>query len=66
MSASKINVAKQAMEFIQDKLTSSMIIGIGTGSTVNCFIDELGESSHLFKGAVSSSNASSKFFPKAT
>ena len=60
MSASKINVAKQAMEFIQDKLTSSMIIGIGTGSTVNCFIDELGESSHLFKGAVSSSNASSK------
>ena len=46
MSASKINVAKQAMEFIQDKLTSSMVVGIGTGSTVNCFIDELGESSH--------------------
>ena len=60
MSASKINVAKQAMEFIQDKLTSSMVVGIGTGSTVNCFIDELGESSHLFKGAVSSSNSSSK------
>ena len=60
MSASKINVAKQAMEFIQDKLTSSMVVGIGTGSTVNCFIDELGESSHLFKGAVSSSNESSK------
>jgi ribose 5-phosphate isomerase A len=60
MSASKINVAKQAISFIQDKLTPSMILGIGTGSTVNCFIEELSEFSHLFKGAVSSSNASSE------
>ena len=40
MSASKINVAKQAIDFIKDKLTSSMVLGIGTGSTVNYFIDE--------------------------
>jgi ribose 5-phosphate isomerase A len=60
MSASKIKVAKQAISFIQDKLTPSMILGIGTGSTVNCFIEELSEFSHLFKGAVSSSNASSE------
>ncbi len=60
MSASKINVAKQAISFIKDKLTPSMILGIGTGSTVNCFIEELDNYSHLFKGAVSSSNASSQ------
>jgi ribose 5-phosphate isomerase A len=60
MSASKINVAKQAIDFIKDKLTSSMVLGIGTGSTVNYFIDELDNYSHLFKGAVSSSHASSR------
>ncbi len=60
MSASKINVAKQAVSYIADKLTPNMILGIGTGSTVNCFIEELASYSNLFKGAVSSSNASSK------
>ena len=60
MSASKINVAKQAIPFIKDKLTPSMVLGIGTGSTVNCFIEELDNYSRLFKGAVSSSNASSQ------
>ena len=60
MSASKINVAKQAISFIKDKLTPSMVLGIGTGSTVNCFIEELDNYSHLFKGAVSSSNTSSQ------
>ena len=60
MSASKINVAKQAVSYIADKLTPNMILGIGTGSTVNCFIEELASYSNLFKGAFSSSNASSK------
>ena len=60
MSASKINVAKQAISFIKNKLTPSMVLGIGTGSTVNCFIEELDNYSRLFKGAVSSSNASSQ------
>jgi ribose 5-phosphate isomerase A len=32
-----------------------MILGIGTGSTVNFFIEELGEYKNLFSGAVSSS-----------
>jgi ribose 5-phosphate isomerase A len=36
-----------------------MILGIGTGSTVNFFIEELGEYKNLFSGAVSSSEASS-------
>jgi len=60
MSASKINVAKQAIELIKSKLEPKMILGIGTGSTINCFIEELGTYSHMFKGAVSSSEASSE------
>lgn len=59
MSSSKINVAKQAIDYIKDKLHPEMILGIGTGSTVNFFIEELGEYKNLFSGAVSSSNASS-------
>lgn len=59
MSSSKINVAKQAIDYIKDKLHSEMILGIGTGSTVNFFIEELGNYRNLFAGAVSSSEASS-------
>ena len=36
------------------------IIGVGTGSTVNYFIEELAKIKNLFKGAVSSSEASTK------
>ncbi|MDA9867273.1 ribose-5-phosphate isomerase RpiA [Gammaproteobacteria bacterium] len=59
MSSSKINVAKQAIDYIKDKLHPEMILGIGTGSTVNFFIEELGNYRNLFAGAVSSSEASS-------
>ena len=60
MSGSKINVAKQAIEYIKNNLHPEMILGIGTGSTVNFFIEELKEYRHKFAGAVSSSDASSK------
>jgi ribose 5-phosphate isomerase A len=59
MSSSKINVAKQAINYIKDKLHPDMVLGIGTGSTVNFFIEELGKYKNLFSGAVSSSDASS-------
>ncbi len=59
MSSSKINVAKQAIDYIKDRLHPEMILGIGTGSTVNFFIEELGAYKNLFAGAVSSSEASS-------
>lgn len=52
----KIEAAKAALKYIQD----DEIIGIGTGSTVNCFIDLLEEHKHRIKGAVSSSVASTK------
>ena len=60
MSASKISVAKKAMSHIKNKLTSNMVLGIGTGSTVNYFIDELVDYKNYFYGAVSSSEATSK------
>lgn len=52
----KIEAAKAALKYVQD----GEIIGIGTGSTVNCFIDLLAEQSHRIKAAVSSSVASTK------
>ena len=60
MSGSKINVAKQAIDYIKDKLHPEMILGIGTGSTVNFFIEELKDLRNNFAGAVSSSEASSR------
>ena len=36
------------------------IVGVGTGSTVNCFIDALATIKHTIAGAVSSSEASSQ------
>tara|TARA_B100001142_G_scaffold324802_1_gene377183 strand:- start:136 stop:774 length:639 start_codon:yes stop_codon:yes gene_type:complete len=60
MNAAKINVAKKAMDYIEKKLTQNMLLGIGTGSTVNYFIDELSKFKHHFRGAVSSSEESSK------
>jgi ribose 5-phosphate isomerase A len=59
MSSSKINVAKQAINYIKDTLHPKMILGIGTGSTVNFFIEELGAYKNFFAGAVSSSEVSS-------
>ena len=61
MSAAKISVAKKAVKYIESKISKETVLGIGTGSTVNFFIEELGNLKHHFKGAVSSSNASSEF-----
>jgi ribose 5-phosphate isomerase A len=48
--------AVAALEFVED----DMIVGVGTGSTVNHFIDGLGEIKHRIAGAVSSSEASTR------
>ena len=52
----KRQAAEKALEFLPD----SGILGIGTGSTVNHFIDLLAPIKGRFDGAVSSSDASSK------
>jgi ribose 5-phosphate isomerase A len=51
----KQRAAQAAMRYVRD----GMLIGIGTGSTVNCFIDALAASGTRVAAAVSSSNASS-------
>lgn len=53
-------VAKAALEEIRSKLEKDSVIGIGTGSTVNFFIDELAKLKYDFEGAVASSEATAK------
>ena len=60
MSAAKISVAKKAINQIEKRFTRDMVLGIGTGSTVNFFIEELSKYKNHFYGAVSSSEASTK------
>ena len=50
-------VAKASVEHIAPKLDSDSIVGVGTGSTANYFIDALAEIKHTFDGAVASSEA---------
>ena len=60
MSNSKLNASIEAIKYIKPKIDCNSVIGVGTGSTVNYFIEELAKIKHLFKGAVSSSEASTK------
>lgn len=56
----KREVAQAALDFIAPKLTPNSMLGIGTGSTANEFIDLLGESGLVFSGTVASSEASAQ------
>ncbi|MFK7160323.1 ribose-5-phosphate isomerase RpiA [Marinospirillum sp. MEB164] len=56
----KQQVALAALEVIRDQLYKDTIIGIGTGSTANFFIDALAELKFDFDGAVASSEASAE------
>lgn len=49
-------VAEAALRYVEN----DMILGVGTGSTVNCFIDALGRSGRVLEGAVSSSEETSR------
>jgi ribose 5-phosphate isomerase A len=49
-------VAKAALKFVQ----ADSIVGVGTGSTVNYFIDALASIKNQLRGAVSSSQASTQ------
>lgn len=52
--------AQAALETIQPHLENDTVVGVGTGSTVNFFIDALAQHKHLFASAVSSSQASTE------
>ena len=60
MTALKEAAAKKALDYILPNLESETVIGIGTGSTSEIFIDLLAAHKHLFKGTVSSSEISTK------
>ena len=53
-------VGQAAVDYIKPKLELSSVVGVGTGSTANCFIDSLAAIKHLFDGAVASSDATAE------
>ena len=53
-------VARSAFEYVESLLDMDTIIGIGTGSTTNFFIEELSSISQKIEGAVASSEESAK------
>lgn len=54
--AQKMRVAEAALAWVQE----DSVLGIGTGSTVNCFIDTLANSTRRISAAVSSSEATTR------
>lgn len=52
----KIEVARAALRYVEDGMT----LGVGTGSTVNAFIDELAASGKRLEAAVSSSEETTR------
>src|SRR5690606_25616021 len=56
----KQNVAREAVQYILPLLDSTAGVGVGTGSTVDFFIDELAKHKTRFRAAVSSSRRSTE------
>lgn len=52
----KTRAARAALAFVED----GMVVGVGTGTTVNCFIDELAGIRRRIDGAVASSEATAQ------
>ena len=52
-------VARAAADYVASRVAEDAIIGVGTGSTANCFIDALAAMKGRFRGAVASSEATS-------
>lgn len=58
--ALKQQVAQAAIDYIEPRLRRDSVIGIGTGSTANFFIDRLAALRDEFAGCVASSEASAE------
>lgn len=56
----KAQVGQYAADYIDAYLKLDSIVGVGTGSTANCFIDSLAKIKHKFDGTVASSIASAE------
>ena len=53
-------VAQAAVDYTLTRIEDDSIVGIGTGSTANCFIDLIAEHKHLFQGTIASSEGSAE------
>ena len=53
-------VAKAAFDYVESKLEDDMILGVGTGSTANFFIEELSKISARLEGTVASSEETAR------
>ncbi len=56
----KRSAAEAALAHIEPRLSPKSIVGVGTGSTTNCFIDALAAVKHKFDACVSSSETSTR------
>lgn len=56
--------ARAALDYILPRLDDDTVVGVGTGSTTNCFIDALAAHKHKFQGTVASSEASAERLKK--
>lgn len=57
--------AKEAFSFIEKDIKKDSVIGIGTGTTTNFFIEELNKARIHIKGVVCSSEASEKLIDRS-
>ena len=57
-------VAQAALDYIRPKIDDDTVLGIGTGSTANLFIDSLAEIRGLINATVASSEASAQRLKK--
>ena len=57
-------VAQAALDYVMTRIARNSVIGIGTGSTANYFIDALAKYAGDFAGCVSSSDASTQRLQK--
>src|SRR5690554_7558623 len=53
-------VGQAAVDILLPQLEDQSVIGVGTGSTANCFIDALARHKGMFDGAVASSEATAQ------
>lgn len=58
-------VGLRAAQYIDPMLSKEAVVGVGTGSTANCFIEALAPSKHRFDGAVASSEATAALLKQA-
>ena len=49
MSNAKLNASIEACEYVRANIDANSIVGVGTGSTVNYFIEELSKIKNFLK-----------------